>query len=189
MCTEKSSLRGGVDARSPAKSMNFPQAVGLLAVLADGGNLSIRTFGKQELWQHVLATHAPSSLPLLEDATLQLSALTVDRNPPARAMRGRVKKVRFAPDVVEPGGDSRAYRGKNGAEILVGTEGFAVKQAHSGGCHNRRVSLNSEVVRASHNNSTCKAQSLGKPHLPANRMLLYKGKQLWRSTMAFDVRL
>lgn len=171
------------------KLMSSPaQAVGLLVVLADSGNAMLHAFGKQELWRHVL-----DSNPCLDGRRVEstLQTLDIEAQAPVTCSgedsKGRVKKVRFAPDVVEPEGSSQVYHGQNKGNIMAKKNTCAVKKEDQEIWHDTNVNLEVGLLKSSPVGSSCKAQTLGKPYLPTNRMLLYKGKQLSRARMANDL--
>eukprot|EP00250_Pteridium_aquilinum_P001483 c11675_g1_i1 orf=409-969(-) len=177
------------------KLMGSSQAVALLAVLAVSG-VALLTFRKQKLLSHVYGAIGKPSDTLVESMpdscekqAHPVPTQLLNPHPEEKKVQQIVlKKVRFAPDVIEPVGDGSAYRGKNKKHIskVINKKACADKQEHHGMCRKSNVGVSTESTSPPIKDQ--KAQILAKPSLPANRLVLYKGIQHYRSMVTLDCR-
>ncbi|MCO5555574.1 hypothetical protein L7F22_009119 [Adiantum nelumboides] len=192
MCVfNRSDCRSMEQADPYAKLSCLSQPVGLLAILVDSAGVSL-TSGQQKIFRHVCyaQTYNPhlcfsrDSCDHLEghnSAAPQSSSMMPSSE--RKTQQRTVKKVHFAPDVVEPLGDSRAYRGRKDAYKVTHMKSCEETQGHIqmeeiGKEDNLTSPFNTKL--SSHKRN---CRKLVKSSLPANRLLLYKGMQCYKSRM------
>lgn len=171
---------GEVDTR--AKPLCLSQPVGLLALLSDFGSAPRPVCDKQKLFRHVSYSQNCGCLFHLvsQSAKISESSETSRMPSPEKVLPRVMKKVRFAPDVVEPRGDSRAYRGRKDVNQVIQTKAYdEERQGHV-------ESVKKDDDTPSSGISSCHSHNcrkMARPNLPANRMLLYKGMQCYKAKM------
>lgn len=158
------------------------QVVGFLSVLVISGSVALLSLGKGKLWHYVFEStegeSGPNSSSCMESSRKSSAGVVserIDSEKPILFTKGnyatrageaskpkRLKKVRFAPDVIEPSGNGQEYRLRCRAAPM-------------------KHSVDSEFQKPNISNVDCsnssKAQKTAptKSHIPANRIALYKG--------------